>query len=440
MIRTIINRFSNIVKALSKIVNNLVKAAEGMPKRKLQILLVLVILGISLVIATLLKYTRKPPAKTEKKVVAPLVKVQRVYQQDVQMVVQGYGTVQPKVQAEVVPQVSGKVVSIHPDFKNGGFVKAGKSLVTIDPRDYELAVQRVEAEVAKAEVELDLEKAEAEVSRQEWEQLNPGKEPPSPLIVREPQIRQAQTRLEAAKAQLAAAELNLERTRVSLPFDGRVMSETVDLGQYVNTGQSIGKIYSIEAVEIEVPLEDLELEWFDIPANPVSINGSNRIKIGSKVEVRANFAGGIHTWEGRVVRTTGEIDKTSRLVSVVVEVAEPFKGANGRPPLVPGMFVEVLIKGKILEKAIPVPRDAIHEGNKVWVVENGQLHIQPLEIARADQNFVYTTSGPNDGAMIVLSSLDTVTEGMRVRTQTDMSSEAEQPNQNSNTPELKEAE
>jgi len=440
MIRTVVNRFSNIVKALSKIVNNLVKAAKAMPKRKLQILLVLVILSISVVIAILLIFTRKAPARVEKKAIAPLVKAQRVYQQDVQMVVQGYGTVQPKVQAEVVPQVSGKVVSIHPDFKNGGFVKAGESLVTIDPRDYELAVQSKKAEVARAVVELDLEKAEAEVSRQEWEQLNPGKEPPSPLIVREPQIRQAQTRLEAEKAQLATAELNLERTRVSLPFDGRVVSKTVDLGQYVNTGQSIGKIYSIEAVEIEVPLEDWELEWFDIPANPVSINGGKRVKSGSKVEVRANFAGGVHNWEGRVVRTTGEIDKTSRMVSVVVEVAEPFKGANGRPPLVPGMFVEVLIKGKILEKAIPVPRDAIHEGNKVWVVENSRLHIQPLEIARADKNFVYVISGPDDGAMIILSSLDAVTEGMRVRTQTDMSSEAEQPNQNGNKPEPKETE
>jgi RND family efflux transporter MFP subunit len=356
------------------------------------------------------------------------------------MVVQGYGTIQPKVQAEVVPQVSGKVVAIYPDFKDGGFVGAGEPLITIDQRDYELAVQRAEAEVARAEVELDLEKAEAEVSRQEWEQLNPGREPPSALIVRKPQIRRAQTRLSAAKAELATAELNLERTRLSLPFDGRVVSKTVDLGQYVSAGQSIGKIYSIEAVEIEVPLEDWELAWFDIPVNPVSINGNSSTKTGSSVEVRSEFAGGNHRWQGQVVRTTGEIDKTSRLVSVVVEVAEPFKGANGRPPLVPGMFVELLIKGKTLEKSIPVPRDAIHEGNKVWVFENGRLHIQPLEIVRADQDFVYTSSGLEDGAMIVLSSLDTVTEGMKVRSQLEMSAGTKQLNRDSNEPRPTEAE
>ncbi len=432
MIRTSTSRFSRLVKALGKMLNRLCSILSRMPKKQLQILLVLVILGAGISIAALLRYTHKAPVRTEQKIVAPLVKVQTVRQQDIQIVVQGYGTVQPKVQAEVVPQVSGKVVAIHPDFKDGGFVGAGKSLITIDQRDYELVVQRAEAEVARAEVELDLEKAEAEVARQEWEQLNPGREPPSALIVREPQIRWAQTRLVAAKAELATAELNLERTRVSLPFDGRVVRKTVDLGQYVIAGQSIGKIYSIEAVEIEVPLEDRELAWFDIPVNPVSLNGNSSAKTGSSVEIRSQFAGGNHTWQGHVVRTTGEIDKTSRLVSVIVEVPEPFKGADGRPPLVPGMFVELLIKGKILEKTIPVPRDAIREGNKVWVVEKGRLHIQPLEIARADKDFVYAISGLDDGAMIVLSSLDIVTEGMKVRIRLEISSGTEQLNRDSN--------
>ncbi|MHC4417971.1 MAG: efflux RND transporter periplasmic adaptor subunit, partial [Planctomycetota bacterium] len=179
---------------------------------------------------------------------------------------------------------------------------------------------------------------------------------------------------------------------------------------------TIGKVYGIEAVEIKVPLEDWELAWFAIPVNPVSLNGDGCAKKGAKVEVRAEFAGGTHTWEGHVVRTTGEIDRTSRMVSVVVEVSEPFKGANGRPPLVPGMFVELLIKGKTLEQAIAVPRHAIHDGNRAWVVRDGRLHIEELRIVREDKDYTYVVSGLEDGAVIVLSSLDTVTDGMRVRT------------------------
>lgn len=411
-----------------------------MLRKLLQALLVFVILAVGIGIATLLKLTRKAPARMERKVIPPLVRVETVHQRDVQMVVQGYGTVQPEVEAEVVPQVVGKVVAISPNLRNGGFVKAGEVLITIDPCDYVLAVQSAEAEVASAEVALELEKAEAEVSQEEWELLYPGKEPSSPLVLRKPQIRQAETQLKAAQAALATAKLSLERTKVSLPFDGRVLSETVDLGQYVNIGQSVGKIYGIDVVEVVVPLEDWELVWFDIPGNPVSINGSNSSKTGSPVEVRADFAGGSHTWDGYVVRTTGEIDKTSRLVSVVVEVPDPFKEANGRPPLVPGMFVELLIKGRTLKSAIPVPRDAIREGNKVWVVEDGRLHIQELKIARADRDFIYAISGLDDGAMIVLSSLDTVIEDMKVRTQLDVSPGASRLNRDSNQPEPTEAE
>jgi multidrug efflux pump subunit AcrA (membrane-fusion protein) len=79
------------------------------------------------------------------------------------------------------------------------------------------------------------------------------------------------------------------------------------------------------------------------------------------------------------------------------------------------MFVEVLIQGNVLKNAVAVPRDAIHDGNKVWLVNEGRLHIKPLDIVRADKDFAYVTSGLDDGAMIVTSSLDTVVEGMKVR-------------------------
>jgi RND family efflux transporter MFP subunit len=393
------------------------RALKKMPRKAAQILLAVMILGGGVGVSVILRLSRKVPAKVETKSIAPLVRVERVRRQDIQMIVYVYGTVQPKVRVEVLPQVSGKVVEIDPGFRDGGFVGAGRPLITIDPRDYELAVQRAEAEVAKALVELDIEKAEAEVARQEWQNLYPGKEPSSPLIVREPQIREAQTRLEAANAELATVKLNLERTKVSLPFDSRVIDKVVDIGQFVSTGKAIGTVYGIDAVEIEVPLEDWELAWFDIPSNPIAFSGNNFVKHGAEVEVRSRFAGGDYKWDGRVVRTTGEIDKMTRLVLVVVEVSNPFEVTNGRPPLVPGMFVELHIKGKMLEKAIAVSRAALREGDCVWAVNNDRLHILKPEIVRRDKNFAYVVSGLEDGAEVVISSLDVVTDGMAVRTE-----------------------
>ena len=389
------------------------------PSGLIQMLLVVVIIIVGIAVAVVFIKLKKPPQRQEQTVLAPLVKVERLDRRDTRMIIRGYGTVNPRLQVEIVPQVSGKVVWVNPQFKAGGFIRRGELILKIDPRDYELALRQANAAVAEAQVMLDLEKAEAKIAKEEWQQLHPGQEPDSPLVFREPQIRQAQARLESAEAGLATANLNLERTRPSLPVDAVIMNERIDLGQYVMIGQSVGAAYGIESMEIEVPLEDKELAWFDIPDNTASVNASESSKKGAIAQVKANFAGEEKCWSGRVVRTTGQVDKTSRLISVVVEVSDPFKDAHSTSPLLPGMFVEVLIDGKILRNAIAVPRDAMRNNNEVWVAKDGQLHVQQLDVIRADRDFAYADSGLDDGDMIIVSSLDAVIEEMKVRIQSE---------------------
>jgi RND family efflux transporter MFP subunit len=389
------------------------------PSGLIQFLLVVVVVIVGILIAVAFIKMKKPPQRQVQTVLAPLVKVEHLDRKDIKMIISGYGTVTPKLEVEIVPQVSGKVVWVNPQFKAGGFIRKGELIFKIDPRDYDLAVRQANAAVAEAQVMLDLEKAEAKIAKEEWRQLHPNEEPDSPLVFREPQIRQAEARLESANAVLATAELNLERTQLSLPIDAVIMNERVDHGQYVMTGQSVGAAYGIESMEIEVPLEDKELAWFSIPESTISVNGSNSRAKGAVARVQADFAGVSNVWQGSVVRTTGQIDKMSRLISVVVEVSEPFKDSSSKPPLLPGMFVEVLIEGRVLKNAVAIPRDAMHNNNEVWVVKNDQLHVQPLEIVRADKDFAYADSGLDDGDMIIVSSLDAVTEQMKVRIQTE---------------------
>ena len=395
------------------------KVNKKMPSSRIQVFIAPSVISIGILIAIVFIKYKKPPQRQEQTVLAPLVKVERLDRRDIQMIIRGYGTVNPRLEVEIVPQVSGKVVWVNPQFKAGGFIRRGELILKIDPRDYELAVRQANAAVAEAQVMLDLEKAEAKIAKEEWLQLHPGQEPDSPLVFREPQIRQAQARLESADAGLANADLSLERTQLSLPVDAMIMSERVDLGQYVMIGQSVGAAYGIESMEIEVPLEDKELAWFTIPNNTVSVNTGESSRKGAIARVKANFAGTSNVWQGSVVRTTGQIDKTSRLISVVVEVSEPFKDSDSTPPLLPGMFVEVSIEGNILKNAIAVPRDAIHNRNEVWLAKDGQLYVQLLETVRADRDFAYADSGLDDGDMIIVSSLDAVIEEMKVRIQSE---------------------
>jgi RND family efflux transporter MFP subunit len=383
---------------------------------KIKQLLVSTLLLILAILAALGLYSlKKPPAKEQVVVLAPLVEIEQLEKKDIPMIVTGYGTVQAKVEVEIVPQVSGKVVSVNPQFKAGGFIGSGQEILKIDPRDYALAVQQAEAGVADAQVKLDMEKAEASVALDEWHQLHPGTEPDSPLVLREPQIRQAQAMLDSSKAALATAQLGLERTSVTLPLDVRIVSESVDLGQFCNAGQSIGNAYGVGAVEIEIPLEDKELRWFDIPDEESTTNGDTKNSRGPEVLVKATFAGVEHTWMGYVARSTGQVDAKSRLISVVVEVPHPFEGADSNSPLLPGLYVEAQIQGNVMKDAFAVPRNAIHGSNEVWVVNDNKLHIKNLDIIRADKEFAYVTEGLSDKDTIVGSSLDAVVDGMAVR-------------------------
>ena len=184
----------------------------------IQLSLVIIILLVAMGLAKKLSSLRKPPEKKAKYVSAPLLHAMEISKQTMTMNVQGNGTVAARMQVQVVPQVSGKVIQCHDQLVNGGFFKANEPLVVVEKTDYELAVQSASAQVAQAQVKLEQEKAEADVSRQEWDRLHPNEEPTSALVLRGPQIQNAQAQLKAAQAQLAKAQLDLDRTSIKMPL------------------------------------------------------------------------------------------------------------------------------------------------------------------------------------------------------------------------------
>ena len=381
-----------------------------------QVLVVILILAAGIVAAAGLILSKKKPQKSKPPVLSPLVNAISVKLESVQITVSGLGTVKPKTEVKIVPQVAGVIVDCHPDFANGGFFKANEPLVTIDQRDYQFAVESAEATVARAEVKLEQEQAEGKAARSEWEQLHPGTKPDSPLVLREPQIAQAQAELHAAQATLDMANLNLKRTVLSVPFNGRIAEESIDIGQYVTTGQPIATVYSTEVVEIVVPLEDRDLAWFNVIDRPNSHDSQKNGRYGSKVDVIADFAGQRWKWQGNVVRTHGRLDPGTHMVKVVVEVQDPFETAGDKPPLTPGMFVRIEIKGKKLMNVVRLPRYTVHNGNQIWIAKGDELRIREVTIDRTDSEYAYITSGIAEGELIVTSPIDAVTEGMSIRT------------------------
>lgn len=374
----------------------------------LQVVLIVLVLAAAGGGAMALVKLRQSPQRIERPVLGPLVEVEEVRSQDVRLEIVGQGEVNPRISVELAPQVTGRVVEVSPSMVSGGRFRAGTPLFAIDARDYELAAERGRASVAGAETLLERELAESAAARAEWDEVHPGEEAP-PLLVREPQVREARAQLAAAKADLASAELHLERTRVSLAFDGLVVEESVDPGQLVVSGQRVATVYGTGAVEIRVPLDDGELAWFDLP-------GRAGVEPGPPAAVSTDFAGARHTWRGRVDRLEGRVDPRSRMVHVVVVVENPFDGGNGRPPLLPGTFVDVVIEGRTLPDVVVVPRHALREGDRVWVVDDdGVLRIRDVRVLRRERERVLVGSGLHGGERVVKSTLDVVTDGMQVR-------------------------
>jgi multidrug efflux pump subunit AcrA (membrane-fusion protein) len=216
-----------------------------------------------------------------------------------------------------------------------------------------------------------------------------------------------------------------------MPFDGRVVSTNIDVGQFITIGAPIATVYRTDVVEVMVPLEDAELAWFAVPLNS-NHNGDNSY---AAVTVFAEFAGAEHTWAGRLVRTEGRIDPKSRMVHVVAQIPDPFKTESGRPPLAPGMFVRVDIQGKEVKDIYCLPRYAIRRGTEVWVAteklkdaeapeadvagEEKTLTFRSVEIVRMDRDFAYISGGLNEGEFVITSALGTVTNGMDIRLHVD---------------------
>jgi len=377
-----------------------------MSTKTLKGLLPLLVLIVGVAAAAFIISAREAPDRIERPALGPLVEVMPAQLRDVPVVVNGHGEVVARVAVDVVPQVAGRVVEVHRSLVAGGFFRANEALVVIDPRDYELALERAQAAVARAQVSLQREQAEAVVAREEWDELHPGEEAPG-LVVREPQIRQAEAELAAANADLSVARLNLERTHVSLPFDGVVVSESVDVGQFVGSANRLARVYGTDVVDVRVPLDSRELAWFDVP--------SRKGGEGPRAELSVDFGGVRSIWEGRVTRMEAQVDQTSRMVHVVVEVEDPYDSSDGHPALLPGTFVDVQIFGRTLTNVVPVPRFAVREGGQIWVFEDGKLAIREVRVLRSDRQQTLVAEGIEADDLVIVSSLDAVTDGMAVR-------------------------
>lgn len=373
----------------------------------IQPLLVIGILVFGFIGASGLSMFKQEPQTAERASYAPLVRILETSTSTQQVIVEGNGTLQARTRINLVPQVGGRITYIHPNLRAGGFFSKNEKLIEIERIDYELEVTRIAAEVAAAKTALELEIAEADAAREEWLTLNPEQSVPT-LVGREPQINEANAQLKAAQARLAQAQLDLKRTRIQMPFNGRVVSTQLDVGEVISANQQVGVVYNSDRFEIPVPLEVDELAWIDLP------NTNNNMQ-GSPVDIHMTIGNEQYKLPGQVIRIESELEEFSRFARVVVSLSALDIPSQLIEKVIPGLFVNVSILSQQMMDVTVIPREALRQGDIIWTLDNDKRiqFIQANILYQSNNNILIDQLA--DGTQLVISNLDIVTEGMQVR-------------------------
>ncbi|MAT92551.1 MAG: efflux transporter periplasmic adaptor subunit [Halioglobus sp.] len=382
---------------------------------RLRRLLPLLVLAALLALAALALLNPPSAQRSEPDLVPQLtVETVQVRPRDYQVVADSFGTVQPRTQSRLVSQVGGEVVWVSPQFRDGGVFAAGDTLLRIDDRDYAADVQIARAQLFAAQQALAEEQALSQQALADWQRLGAGEEADE-LVLRKPQLRAAQARVASAQAELRKAELSLERTAVVAPFAGRILSTAVDLGEVIGSSSQLAQIYASDYVEIRLPLANADLEFVNLP-EPGPPGTENA---GSTVEVSIHSSLSGSHWPGRLVRTEAAIDSSARQLHVVAQVDDPFglQRDTGRKPLKIGEYVTASIAGRHLEDAIVIPNSTIYQGAYVYLVREGLLQRQAVQVAWQNESDAVIAGGLQAGDELVTTTLGQVTSGTPVRVQ-----------------------
>ena len=318
------------------------------------------------------------------------------------------GRVQPAKEVMLRPRITGEVINIAENFEPGAMVREGDVLVTLDPVDFEIALAERQSELQQAEANLAIEKGQQQVARQEFaltgQQLESSQRA---LVLREPQLKSVQARLEAARAAVARAQLELDRTVIEAPFDAQVVERMVNLGSQVERGDLMAHLIGVKEywVLASVPLN--QLKWIDFGQD----NGKP-----SRVTIRKR---GIWDDEmarqGVVQRFIGTLDEQTRLARVLIGVDDPLALDTDGPSLVLDAIVQTIIAGRPIENVVRLDRDFLRQNDTIWVMEDGKLSIRTAKVLFRDADFAYIDGGLEDGDKVIKTNLSRVRDNAELR-------------------------
>jgi len=379
-----------------------------MPNTAIKAIITIAVLLAAVAAAAGIIMSRPMPEQLTVSEITSAIRAMTVVKESLRLKIRSEGTVTPKTQTNVIPEIKGRVTWISPNLVVGGYFQAGDLLVTIDAADYEARTGLAQAQLLRAEAELEHKRFELQ-RLQTLIKDNLVSQSNLENAARAHKI--AKANVIESKINLAQAERDLSRTKITAPFEGMVRSESIDIGQFVQQGTPIASIYASDAVEVRLPIVNAQLAYLD-PANLQ--RGELDPATAPMIRLTARYAGTSFVWRGQLARTEGEIDAQSRMITAVARVRQDNQSPDV-PPLQVGAFVAAEIEGQYLDDIVRLPRAALRPNSQVLIIDgDNRLRFRAVNVLRLENDFVLIDSGLESGEVVNLSPIQTVVDGMRV--------------------------
>lgn len=369
----------------------------------------LVLLGIvAAVIVIIFLLVAFKPTAPKQKIPETVIKVDvvKASSSNYPLVVNTSGVIAADTRGNMVAQVQGEIVSVSDQFKTGGAFTKGDVLLEIDDRDYAAEVSRSAAALSQAKASYQQEMANSAQAKKDWARL--GNTTPAPsLVLRKPQLSAAKAQLDSATAAKQSAQLNLSRTKIKAPYDGRVIRRNAALGQFVSMGTVLAETFATDVIEVKLPLSQYEysqlgLDSIDLKASPLDVVLSDQVGNNTK------------RWSAKLTRTDSTFDSATRQINAVATVSNPFSDQS-QATLKIGQFVNAKIQGPVVNDVFVLPNKSIREGNSVFVVNDLRLVKKPVEIIWQDDQNALVKTGLSNNELVVTTSLNGSVSGSKVK-------------------------
>ena len=257
-----------------------------------------------------------------------------------------YGQVQARWRVNLKAEVSGRVLSVADEALVGAQVAEGTALVTIEDTAQQLDVANREAERVTAQRVVQEERQRARIAVENW-RIAGFDDKPDPLVLRAPQLKEAEAKLHSAELALKRAQYMLSRTQITAPFDGAVTRRLISPGDYIQAGTDVVEMYDTSHLDVVLPATEDEIARLDRA-------------LGADVTLTSERTG--QTWQGVVDRIGQQVDSKNRWINLIVSVSDP----SG---LVVGQFLKAEISGQSYSGVYRIPVSLIGRDNSVWQVD-----------------------------------------------------------------------